>query len=182
MNIDKMLTDLLRVEGGYVNDPRDAGGETNWGVTIGTARLNGYAGSMKDMTKAQALEIYRNQYFYTPGFDAVALVLPSVAGELFDTGVNMGTGVASKFLQRLLNALNNQGKHYADIVVDGSIGHSTITALRALVKVRGDEDAEAVLLKGLNALQGARYVELAERREVNEAFLFGWLMHRVGLS
>lgn len=181
MNIDNMLASLIKVEGGYVNDPRDAGGETNWGITRATARANGYNGSMRDMTKAQALDIYRQQYFFAPGFGRVAEVLPTVAAELFDTGVNMGPAVAARFLQRLLNALNNQEAHYADIGVDGKIGPATIAALRSLVKRRGADDAETVLLKGLNCLQGARYVELAEGRKANEAFLFGWLMNRVEL-
>lgn len=181
MNIDNMLADLLKVEGGYVNDPRDAGGETNHGITIGTARANGYTGSMRDMTKAQALDIYRNQYFFKPGFGNVAKVLPSVAAELFDTGVNMGPKVAAMFFQRSLNGLNNQQKYYADITVDGDIGPATIRSLQALIQRRGKEDSETVLLKALNCLQGARYIELAEKREANEAFLFGWLMNRVEL-
>jgi lysozyme family protein len=181
MNIDKMLTDLLRVEGGYVNDPRDAGGETNWGITIGTARSNGYTGPMKDMTKAQALDIYRQQYFFKPGFGLVFNEAPSVAAELFDTGVNMGPTVAAKFLQRSLNALNNEGKHYADLKVDGQIGPATIKALSALVARRGLDDTEDMLLKMLNCLQGARYIELAEARSANEAFIWGWFQHRVGM-
>lgn len=178
-----MLSDLLRAEGGYVNDPRDAGGETNFGITIGTARANGYGGAMKDMTKDNALEIYRRQYFFAPGFDKVMTAgLPGVAAELFDTGVNMGPKVAATFLQKSLNALNNQGKDYAEIGEDGQIGPATITAINGLIKRRGIENTESVLLKALNCLQGARYIDLAVRREDNEAFLYGWLMNRVSLS
>jgi lysozyme family protein len=181
MNIDKLLADLVKVEGGYVNDPRDSGGETNFGITIGTARANGFSGSMRDMKKEDALTIYRNQYFHKPGFGKVAGVSASLAAELFDTGVNMGTGMASKFLQQALNALNNGGKDYADLTVDGAIGNGTIGALNGLVKRRGLEDAETVLLKALNCLQGARYIMLAETRPKDEAFLYGWLMNRVEL-
>lgn len=181
MNIDKMLSDLLKVEGGYSNDPRDSGGETHWGITKSTAVANDYTGDMKSMTKDQALAIYRNQYFFRPGFGLVANVSPSVAAELFDTGVNMGTQIAAKFLQQSLNALNNQGKDYADLVVDGSIGPATITALKGLITRRGEEDADTVLLKALNCLQGARYLTITESRPTNEAFLFGWLMNRVDL-
>ena len=39
---------------------------------------------------------------------------------------------------------------------------------------------EAVLVRALNALQGERYVALAEQRPANEAFLYGWLANRVG--
>ena len=179
MNIDNMLAALIKVEGGYVNDPRDAGGETNWGITVRTARANGFDKPMREMTKSDALSIYRSQYFYKPGFDKVFAVLPTVAAELFDTGVNMGQSVAAKFLQRSLNALNNQQRDYADLAVDGAIGAKTVAALSGLVKRRGEEDAETVLLKALNCLQGARYIELAEKREANEAFVYGWLMNRV---
>jgi len=37
-----------------------------------------------------------------------------------------------------------------------------------------------VLVKALDALQGARYVQLAEARPANEAFLYGWLAGRIG--
>ena len=55
------------------------------------------------------------------------------------------------------------------------------TALRRLLAVRGAA-GEGVLLKALNALQGARYIELAEGRAANESFLFGWLDARVGAA
>jgi lysozyme family protein len=35
-----------------------------------------------------------------------------LAAELLDTGVNMGTGTATGFLQRALNALNRNGRDY----------------------------------------------------------------------
>jgi len=38
------------------------------------------------------------------------------------------------------------------------------------------------LLKGLNALQGERYIELAEKRQANESFVYGWLRTRVGIA
>lgn len=172
--IDNMLVDLLKVEGGYVNNPADKGGETNWGITIGTARDNGYTGPMSQMTRAQALDIYRQQYFFKPQFDKVMKLSSAVAAELFDTGVNMGPSVASRFLQRALNGLNNKGQHYADIQVDGRIGPATLRALSSYLAKRGEEGEHRLLL-ALNCLQGARYVELSEKRELNETFLYGWL-------
>lgn len=179
MKLDNMLVDLLKVEGGYVNDPNDRGGETNWGVTIAVARENGYTGPMRDMTREQALDIYRKQYFFRPNFDKVMTLSSAVAAELFDTGVNMGPAVAARFLQRSLNALNNQARHFPDLKIDGQIGNATLSALETYLRRRGDE-GERRLLKALNCLQGARYIELAEQRQANETFLFGWL-DRVGL-
>ncbi len=177
MTIEAMLDTLIGKEGAYSNHPSDTGGETMWGITIGTARANGYAGSMRNMTREQAKAIYRAKYWEGPGYAAVALQSPAVAEELFDTGVNMGPSVGSTFLQRLLNGLNRQGVDYGDISVDGDLGPGTLAALKAYRAKRGAE-ADKVLLKGLNALQGARYIALAEGRGKNEDFLHGWLLHR----
>jgi hypothetical protein len=63
---------LLGREGGYVEQPSDAGGETNWGVTRAVARENGYAGPMAAMTRDQAKAIYRAKYWAKPGLYLVA--------------------------------------------------------------------------------------------------------------
>lgn len=178
MTVDAMIETLVGKEGGYSNHPSDTGGETMWGITVAVARANGYTGSMRYMPRDTAKDIYRRKYFVLPGFDRVAEQSEAVAEELFDTGVNMGPSVASTFLQRLLNGLNRQGKDYADIGVDGDIGPATLRALKAYLGKRG-KDGEKVLLKGLNALQGARYVALAEGRSANEDFLHGWLLNRL---
>ncbi len=60
------------------------------------------------------------------------------------------------------------------------IGDATLTALDAYLVRRG-RDGEAVLVKAIEALRGERYITLAERRPANEAFLYGWLAHRVGV-
>ena len=49
---------VIAVEGGYVNDPNDAGGATNHGVTEQVAREHGYAGAMQSLPKGMAQEIY----------------------------------------------------------------------------------------------------------------------------
>lgn len=176
---DRLGDALVGREGAYSNNPNDAGGETMWGVTAAVARRYGYVGPMRDMPRGTALSIYRARYWREPGLDRIALQSEAIAEELLDTGVNMGVAVASQFLQRLLNALNRQGKDYADIKVDGDVGPATLAALKAFLAKRGSE-GEAVLLKGLNALQGARYVELGEGRQANEEFVYGWLRARVG--
>lgn len=177
---DTLVERLVAVEGGYVNDPADPGGETNWGVTRAVARENGYDGPMRAMTRDQAKAIYRAKYWAKPGLYLVAAVSPHLAEELLDTGVNMGTGTAPIFLQRALNALNRRGRDYSDIKVDGAIGPGTMTALKAFLKRRGAA-GETVLLKALNCLQGARYIAIAEGREESEDFVFGWLDNRVQL-
>jgi lysozyme family protein len=172
--IDDILANVLKAEGGYVNDPSDKGGETNWGITKAVARTAGYQGAMKDLPKAIALEIYRGQYVIKPGFGLIANISPAIAAELVDTGVNMGPAVPSGFLQRALNALNQQGADYPDIVADGRIGAATVGALKAFLAKRGAE-GERRLLALLNALQGARYLSLAEGSPSQERFMYGWL-------
>ncbi|MEG3148654.1 glycosyl hydrolase 108 family protein [Sphingomonas sp. ZT3P38] len=174
MSINSAIEDVLSKEGGYVNDSRDAGGETNFGITIGTARAAGYTGPMRDLPRDRAFEIYRRQYVVAPGFDRIAVLSMPIAAELVDTGVNMGPKVPGVFLQRALNALNNGGKDYSDVVADGAVGPATIGALQAFLRKRGAE-GERRLLALLNALQGERYVSLAEGRVANEAFMYGWL-------
>lgn len=169
MTIDDILADVLKAEGGYVNDPRDAGGETNWGITRAVARANGYTGKMVDLPKATALEIYRGKYVIAPGFGLVANFAPSIAAELVDTGVNMGPEVAGRFLQRALNGLTD-----APLLVDGRVGPATIAALKAFIAKRG-VDGQRRLLALLNSLQGSRYLDLTEARSANRAFLYGWL-------
>ncbi len=92
----------------------------------------------------------------------------------------MGPAVAATFLQRALTALNRSGADFPDLVPDGRIGQTTLGALAAFLKVRGKSGGETVLLRALEALQGERYLRLAERRPANEAFLYGWLANRIG--
>ena len=167
-------------EGCFHQHPADRGGATRFGITEAVARANGYQGAMERLPREQAEAIYRRLYWLRPRFDEVATLTPAVAAELFDTGANMGPSVAATFLQRALTALNRNGRDYPDLVLDGQVGPATIAALAAFLAVRGQAPGEAVLLRALEALQGERYLRLAERRPANEAFLYGWLANRTG--
>ena len=178
-DIDELIADIIAREGGYVNHPADRGGATRWGITEGVARKNGFAGDMRTLPQQDAVAIYKRLYWIAPRFDAVADRAPVLAAELFDTGINMGTGTATAYLQRALNALNRNGVDYADVAVDRQIGPATLSALDAFLKRRGSR-AEGVLIKAVDALQGAHYLRLAETRPAQEAFLYGWLANRIG--
>ncbi|HEX8400533.1 MAG TPA: glycosyl hydrolase 108 family protein [Allosphingosinicella sp.] len=179
MNVEALIDDVIGREGGYSNHPADRGGPTRWGITEKVARDFGYRGDMRSLPRETAVAIYRKLYWTGPGFDGVAALAPKLAAELFDTGVNMGPGVGIGFLQRALNALNRGATDYRDVAVDRRIGPATLGALAGFLRVRG-ERGEAVLLKGVEALQGERYLRLAEERPGNEAFLYGWLANRIG--
>jgi len=177
--IDQLINEVLKREGGYSNHPHDRGGETNWGITIATARKHGYDGPMRTMPLAEAHSIYKRIYWLKPKFDKIAAIAPKIATEMFDTGVNMGPRTATGFVQRALNALNRQERDYKDLNVDKNIGPATLQALSAYVGKRGHK-GENILLRAIEALQGERYIRLAEKRTANESFLYGWLEHRIG--
>ncbi|HEU0309856.1 MAG TPA: glycosyl hydrolase 108 family protein [Sphingomicrobium sp.] len=180
MDVDELIDELIEREGAYVNHPADTGGPTRFGITEAVARAHGYAGAMTKLPREEAAAIYRRLYWLRPRFDQVAERAPRVAAELFDTGANMGPAVAATFLQRALTALNRGGKDYPDLTPDGRIGPATIAALGAFLEARGHQRGETVLLRALEALQGERYLRLAEKRPANEAFLYGWLANRIG--
>lgn len=172
--VTQLISELIQREGGYVNHPADRGGATNWGITQAVAKQYGYLGDMQNLPKAKAEEIYRSIYWLKPKFDDVAQVYPKVAEEMFDTGVNMGPGIAARFLQEALNMLQDAG-----LVEDMKIGPATLNALEAYKRKRGAE-GEATLVKVLDCFQGARYRELVQRRTTQRAFVYGWFAHRIG--
>jgi lysozyme family protein len=176
--IDLLIDDLLKREGGYVDHPSDRGGPTKYGITEQRARAYGYGGAMRDLPLNIARDIYRSIYWERPGFADIAKRSPKLATELFDTGVNMGPKVAAVFLQRALNVLNRQGGDYPDILADGDIGPMTLHALDGLLARR--PDGETVLLKAVDALQGAKYIAIAEANPGQEAFAYGWIRNRIG--
>jgi lysozyme family protein len=174
---DRLGATLLGKEGGYVNDPNDRGGETIWGITVAVARAFGYSRPMREMTRDEALQIYRKRYWEQPGFDRLAQIDEALAERLFDIGVNMGTAVAGKMLQRALNVLNRQAADYPDIAVDGACGAMTRAALGALIAKRGSA-GRAVILGMVKALHSVRYIEIAEGNASQEAYEFGWQANR----
>lgn len=173
-----VINEIIKVEGGFVDDPNDSGGATNFGITEKVAREYGFVNDMRDLPRATAVRIYGDRYWEPLQLSVIELMSEMVAKEIADTGVNMGIVRAAKFLQRSLTVLNNKEKLYPDLVVDGQLGSQTIRALGDYLAYRGSE-GELVLVKMLNCLQGAFYVELAERREKDESFIFGWLKNRV---
>ncbi len=191
--VEALIEGLIDREGGYVANPDDKGGPTCFGITQAVARANGYAGAMRNLPRDEAAAIYRRLYWQRPRLDEIAARSARLAAELFDTGVNMGPAVAITFLQRALTALNRNGTDYPDLTPDGRVGPATLAALDAFFAKRGGvsdgrprpsqpgpASGETVLLRALEALQGERYLRLAERRPANETFLYGWLANRIG--
>lgn len=169
MTLDQIIDATIKAEGGYVNDPTDRGGATKYGITQTVARANGYTGDMRDLPLQTARDIYRSEYAIKPGF----VDFPSdIAAELFDTGVNMGTSTATKFLQRAVNALAGSG-----LVVDGKMGPATRKAVTGYLASRSN--ASDILLKALNGLQCTRYIEIVEANPTQRKYINGWITNRV---
>lgn len=108
-NYQYCLTQLLRDEGGYTNNPNDKGGPTNFGITITDYKKyinpQGTAIDVKNMTVDQAKSIYKTKYWDTVDGDN----LPSgVDYCVFDYGVNSGVSRALK--------VKNQFKDVTDSV------------------------------------------------------------------
>jgi lysozyme family protein len=179
VGIEQLIEGAIEREGHYVQRPAGEGGPTCFGITEAVARAHGFAGAMRRLPRDEAARIYTRLFWLRPRFDEIARRSPRIAAELFDTGVNMGPAVAATFVQRALTALNRSGGDYPDLVPDGRIGERTLAAFDAFLRLRGTSSGETVLLRALEALQGERYLRLAERRPANETYLYGWLADRI---
>ncbi len=130
-SVRQIAEEIVAREGGFVNDPDDPGGATNYGVTLGTMRAlrrdidhdgDVDVADVRGLTRAEAVEIFIRHYFERPGIGLLPIELqPS----LFDMYVNAGAN-AVKVLQRMLTA---RGFACTD---DGVIGPQSIAAARRL--------------------------------------------------
>ena len=178
---ESIIRRCVAVEAGYVNNPADKGGETNHGITATTAaeykadlvRLFNWSGRMIDLTEQMAIYIFQVGWWDRLHCAELLAIHPFIADRIFDFGVNAGRGAAGTNLQRILNVMNRQQKDYKDITVDGAIGNGTIATVKAYVAKRGNEGV-LNLIQLLIDLQGAHYVQIAEKRELNETFMSGW--------
>ena len=148
-NFDEIIEQVLEHEGGYVNDPKDLGGETKYGIT---KRFYPDV-DIKNLTVEQAKEIYKKDYWDRNRVESLPQNLWHI---YFDMCVNMGKRTAVKVLQR---AANNKGR---DIEVDGGLGPMTIGALKG------------VELDRVRAFRVKYYVDLITARPEQEKFYLGW--------
>lgn len=169
-----------REEGGFANNPKDSGGPTNFGISERVARANGYTGDMLSLPRELARAIAKAQYWDLLRLDEIAALSVPIAKELFDSGFLCGQATVAQWLQRCLNVGNRGTRDYQDIRADGLIGALTVDALGFFLK--RSRDSERVLLNALNGLQSAHFTTLAERREKDEEFWFGWQLNRVRIS
>jgi lysozyme family protein len=172
-DIQKEIGDLITREGGYANNPADAGGETCWGITGAVARAYGYQGPMMLLPMATASDIYLQRYWLGPHFDELDAISDPLALKLFDIGVNQGQATGVRYLQRALNVLSDQGTHYPVLGVDGGLGKLTLNSLRLFLALRGAE-GERVLVAMVRAQQCVDYMQIGEASPSQQQFEWGW--------
>jgi lysozyme family protein len=170
-----IIAATIALEGGYVRNNVDPGGETNFGITKATANRNGYYGPMRSLPRETAESIYYSEYLVRPGYEPLISIDAPVAAELFDTTVNMGAPRPSRWFQQSINELCP-----TTIAVDGHVGPAAIAAYRYCQPHRGAAWLCVAMLNSLDAKQGAEYRRLVAVNPKLRVFLKGWLANRIG--
>jgi len=151
-NWAECLKKILHHEGGYVNHPKDPGGETNLGVTKRVYEEHGGTKDMKDLTVEDVSPIYKKSYWDRVKGDQLPSGLDLC---VFDFGVNAGTGRAAKYLQRMIGS-----------TPDGGIGPMTLKAVDEYVAKHGVDGA----VKNYQEARQSYY----EKLSTFETFGRGW--------
>jgi lysozyme family protein len=130
-SVREIASEIIAREGGFVDDPDDPGGATNFGVTIHTLRRLGLdktgdgrvdVADVRALTRADATEIFIEHYFVRPRIGEMPV---SLHPSLFDMYVNAGAN-AVKILQQLLRGMGQV------VAVDGVIGAQTARAAHSV--------------------------------------------------
>ena len=148
---DEIIEVVLEHEGGYVNDPEDPGGETNFGI----AKRSHPDVDIKNLTREGAKEIYKEVYWDKNKVESLPEELWHI---YFDMCVNQGKSRAVKIIQR---AVNGKG---GSLDVDGGMGPMTIAAI----------GKSRVELDRVRAYRVKYYSDLVTKKPDLERFYFGW--------
>lgn len=178
-----ILVGVYAHEGGYVNNPRDRGGATNWGVTEKVARQWGYVGDMQAFPKhcsatepVCADQIYAASYMADLGALAIIDISPAITAELVDTGVNMGPQTPLPWFREGLNALGG----FRLPVNGGRLMADDVGALAQLRLRKGGLWTCVAMLDYLDARQRQKYGAIVRTRPSQQVFYRGWISQRIG--
>ena len=167
MTEDELIDGILEREGGFVNDPVDHGGVTNFGITAAAwgqyKQLNrpGTAAEMKAITREDAIEFYRQKYIVNSAFKAVAF--EPLRAQLIDFAVNSGETRATRWLQRTIG-----------LQATGTLDPATLSALNAL--------PPSLVNNALVAARVAMYQSIVQSEPTQIKFLHGWINRAVSFS
>jgi lysozyme family protein len=163
-SVDELTDEVIRREGGYVNDPDDPGGATNFGVTIHTMRRLGLdldgdgdvdSRDVRALTRSQAVDIFKRHYFEKPG---ISLLPEPLQPSVYDMYINAG-GNAVFILQRLVKQMGE------DVVIDGALGPNTAAAVDRAYRKAPDYMVDAYGIARRNY-----YFRLADRRAASRKY------------
>lgn len=163
-SVNEIANSIVAREGGYVNDPDDPGGATNFGVTIHTMRRLGLdltgdgkvdAQDVRKLTRDQAVQIFIRHYFEQP---RIGELPKAMHASVFDMYVNAGSN-AVRLLQQLLRDMGH------DVSVDGALGPQSIAATHAAMKQAPDHLVDAYGVARRNY-----YFRLADRRPASRKY------------
>lgn len=163
-SIERIAQEIVAREGGYVDDPDDPGGATNFGVTIHTMRRLGMdltrdgvvdARDVRALTRDQAVALFISHYYQRPG---IARLPQNLQASVFDMYVNAGAN-AVKILQRLLREMGQE------VEVDGLIGPQTVAAAEAAARAAPEHIGDAYGIARRNY-----YLRLADARPASRKF------------
>jgi lysozyme family protein len=162
--VEKIAQEIVHRGGGYVNDPDDPGGATNFGVTIHTMRRLDLdldrdgdvdAFDVRALTQTQAVDIFIKHYFDAP---LIAHLPEPLHATVFDMYVNAG-GNAIKILQRLLWDMG------FEVSVDGALGPQSLDAVGTASK-----QANGCLVDAYGIARRNYYLRIADRRPASRKY------------
>ncbi len=163
-SIYDIAMEIVAREGGYVNDPDDRGGATNYGVTLATMQRLGIdltqdgrvtEADLRKLTRARAAEIFVQHYFKETRLDQLPEALQA---SVFDMYVNAGSN-AVRVLQRMLAQMG------FDLEADGALGALTIKAAHEAARAAPEHIADSYAIARRNY-----YYSLGDARPASRKF------------
>jgi len=151
--INRCLTD----EGGYVCDPNDPGGETNWGIS-----KRSYPDmDIKALTREGAIAIYYRDWWDHYGYGQIRAGL---SGKVMEVAINQGPHSAALALQRALRAVSRN----LFTQEDGILGKETLAAVNSYA-------APDALIAAFRSEAAAIYRMIVQAKPTSQQYLRGWL-------
>lgn len=178
---EKAIGFVLAHEGGLADDPADAGGITNWGIslrwlkTVGDDDEDGWLDGdldhdgdvtdkdIRQMTRAGAVRIYERLWWQRYRYDRFRDDEQALATKVFDLAVNMGAGRAHRLLQEALRAMG------LPVKVDGLLGPATMASVHSVAE-HHDRLMMALIREAVFF-----YAHITQRRTANLKFLHNWM-------